>query len=309
VVLRRPLDAVLVLDKPSGMTSNGALQAVKRLYRARKAGHAGTLDPLASGVLPILFGEATKFASFVLDADKEYRATVKLGETTSTADAEGEVIERRKVDLADAEIEAALSRFRGEILQTPPMHSALKRDGRPLYELARAGLKVERAPRPVLIRELRLVVRRAEMIELVVRCSKGTYVRTLAEDVGAALGTGAHLAGLVRTAAGGYRIEQAVGLEELERMQEAERDARLVALDGPLAGLARIDLDTPSADRFRNGQAVEAGAASTRQCAVYGGRGEFLGVGEIGGAGDLRPVRLTACVPPAAGSGRAQAAE
>jgi hypothetical protein len=148
VVLRRPLDAVLVLDKPSGMTSNGALQAVKRLYRARKAGHAGTLDPLASGVLPILFGEATKFASFVLDADKEYRATVKLGETTSTADAEGEVIERRKVDLADAEIEAALSRFRGEILQTPPMHSALKRDGRPLYELARAGLKVERAPRP-----------------------------------------------------------------------------------------------------------------------------------------------------------------
>jgi tRNA pseudouridine55 synthase len=307
-MLRRSLDAVLVLDKASGITSNAALQAVKRLYRANKAGHAGTLDPLARGVLPIMFGEATKFASFVLNADKEYRATVKLGETTSTGDAEGELLERRKVDVTNAEIEAALSRFRGEILQTPPMHSALKRDGRPLYALARAGLTVERAPRPVLISELRLAARAEELVELIVRCSKGTYVRTLAEDIGAALGTGAHLAGLLRTVAGGYRMEQAVTLAELEQMPEAARDARLLALDGPLAGLARIDLDLPSADRFRNGQAVGAAAIAAGRCAVYGGRGEFLGVGEIGEAGDLRPVRLTACRPPV-GPLHSQAAE
>ncbi len=293
-MLRRALDAVLVLDKPSGMTSNAALQAVKRLYRATKAGHAGTLDPLACGVLPIMFGEATKFASFVLDADKEYRATVKLGETTSTGDAEGEIVARRDVEVSDAQIEAALARFRGEIQQTPPMHSALKRDGRPLYALARAGLQVERAPRAVLISELKLTARRGPLIELVVRCSKGTYIRTLAEDIGAALGTGAHLAGLVRTAAGGYRIEQATGLAELERMSEAERDARLLAFDGPLAGLARVDLDASSADRFRNGQSVGAGAALDGPCAVYGKQGEFLGVGEIGQSGVLRPVRLTA---------------
>jgi tRNA pseudouridine55 synthase len=307
-MLRRSLDAVLVLDKPSGMTSNAALQAAKRLYRASKAGHAGTLDPLASGVLPILFGEATKFASFLLEADKEYLATVKLGETTSTGDAEGEVIERRQTDVANDRIEAALARFRGEIMQTPPMYSALKRDGRPLYELARAGLSVERAPRPVVISELSFAGRSGELIELIVRCSKGTYVRTLAEDIGAALGTGAHLAGLVRLAAGGYRIEQAVRLDELEAMAEAERDARLLSLEGLLAGLARIELDTERARRFRNGQPVSGEVAASGRCVVFGGRGELLGVGELGQGGDLRPLRLTAFHPDAPAAGT-QAAE
>src|SRR5512145_1232425 len=193
------VDGVLLLDKPVGVTSNRALQTARRLLNARKAGHTGTLDPMASGLLPVMLGEATKFSADLLDADKSYRATVRLGVTTTTGDGEGEVIERRPVALAPGDVEAALQRLTGAIEQVPPMHSALKREGRPLYELARAGIEVERAPRPVRIDRLQVVERADDALVLDVDCSKGTYVRVLAEDLGRALGCGAHLAALRRT--------------------------------------------------------------------------------------------------------------
>src|SRR5512137_1089082 len=189
------INGVLLLDKPVGVTSNRALQTARRLLNARKAGHTGTLDPMASGLLPVMLGEATKFSADLLDADKSYRATVRLGVATTTGDAEGEVIERRAVAVAAGEVEDALARFTGDIEQVPPMHSALKRDGRPLYELARAGIEVERAARAVRIRSLRLIEQTDDTLVLDVECSKGTYVRVLAEDIGKALGCGAHLAG------------------------------------------------------------------------------------------------------------------
>ena len=290
---RRRLDAVLLLDKPRGLSSSAALQVAKRLFGAQKAGHAGTLDPLASGLLPVLFGEATKFARFGLDSDKEYLAEVRLGATTDTGDAEGGVLERRAVDADDARIARALDRFRGEIDQVPPMYSALKRDGRPLYELARAGKSVERAARQVTIHELEIVERAGDALRLRIRCSKGTYIRQLAADLGAELGCGAYLEGLRRTAAAGYRLEQAVALEELQAMDMAGREARLLPPDGLLAGLPRLELDTEQAGRFLNGQAV-AVAAPAGPCRVYGRSGPLLGVGEAGAAGALRPRRLLA---------------
>src|SRR4029079_13276775 len=207
---RRRLDGILVLDKPAGISSNAALQHAKRLFEAAKAGHSGTLDPLASGVLPVLFGEATKFSSFLLDADKEYLADVRLGVRTKTGDAEGEVISRSAVTIDDAALEPALARFRGEIDQVPPMHSALKYGGRPLYEMARRGVTVPRAPRRVAIHALELIERSGDLLRIRVACSKGTYVRVLAEDLGAALGPGAHLAALRRTIAGRFTLAQAV---------------------------------------------------------------------------------------------------
>ena len=205
------IDGALLLDKPVGLSSNAALQRAKRVFGASKAGHAGTLDPLASGLLLVLLGEATKFAGPLLDADKEYLATVKLGETTTTGDAEGTVLERKAVDVSARELDAVLAKFRGTIDQLPPMHSALKRDGVPLYKLARKGLTVERKPRRVQVHELRLLGFEPPRVELQVRCSKGTYIRSLAEDIGAALGTGAHLAALRRTASGGFSVEDALG--------------------------------------------------------------------------------------------------
>ena len=196
--MRRRLDAALLLDKPIGLSSNAALQAAKRLFRAAKAGHAGTLDPLASGLLLVLFGDATKFAASLLEADKTYLASVRLGVTTSTGDAEGEVTARRAVAVSQPQVEVVLSNFRGTIAQVPPMYSALKVGGQPLYALAREGLSVERSARNVVIHELEFISLQGDLLSLRVRCSKGTYVRTLAEDIGAALGTGAHLAALRR---------------------------------------------------------------------------------------------------------------
>ena len=239
--MRRRLDAALLLDKPVGLSSNAALQAAKRLYRAAKAGHAGTLDPLASGLLLVLFGDATKFARPQLDADKSYLATVQLGVTTTTGDAEGEVVERRTVSVSAPQIEAALEKFRGSIWQVPPMYSALKLEGKPLYLLARQGKVVERRPRTIEIRELEQVSLRRDLLELRVRCSKGTYVRTLAEDIGRALGTGAHLAALRRTAAGGLSVDGATSLEALAAMPEDERERRLLPLETLLSDLPRLD--------------------------------------------------------------------
>src|SRR5689334_9812579 len=222
------LSGVLLLDKPSGPSSNTVLQRVRRLLDAARAGHTGTLDPLASGLLVIALGEATKFSGGLLEADKAYRARVKLGERTSTADAEGEVLSRSAVAVTEGSLRGALERFRGEIQQVPPMYAAIKRDGRPLYEYARRGENVERAPRRVTIRSLELEEFGPDWAVLGVECSKGTYVRTLAEDIGELLGCGAHLAELRRIAVGPFSLRDAVTLDDLERLPQADRRARLL---------------------------------------------------------------------------------
>lgn len=302
--MRRALDGVLLLDKTSGASSNAALQEAKRLYRASKAGHAGTLDPLASGLLPLLFGEATKFAHFALESPKEYLAVVRLGVATSTGDAEGEVIARGDARIEDASIAAALARFRGEIEQIPPMHSALKRDGTPLYRLARKGLTVERAPRRVTIHALDLLHREGEELRLRVRVSKGTYVRQLAVDLGETLGTVAHLSALRRTAVGPFLVEQGVTLEALRGVSEAERDALLLPVEAMLVSLPSVGLEPEQARRFVHGQAVSLAASGRGRCRVIdAGDAVLLGVGLVGENGELRPERLLARSPRGGASG------
>lgn len=286
-------DGALLLDKPLGLSSNAALQKTKRIFGAKKAGHAGTLDPLASGLLLVLFGEATKFAGPLLEDEKEYRARLKLGEKTSTADAEGEILETREVAVSRGEVDAVLARFRGDIEQVPPMHSALKRDGVPLYHLARKGQTVERAPRRVRILELECVEFTPPFLDLRVRCTKGTYVRTLAEDIGDALGTGAHLAALRRTGSGGFRVDGASTLEALEAMPESVRARHLLPLDSLLAGITRAELDPQQEARFRQGQALKPFSGEGLR-AVYGADGRLVGLGQAELGGVLRPVRLLA---------------
>lgn len=290
--MRRRLDGVLLLDKPAGIGSNALLQTVKRLYAAAKAGHAGTLDPLASGLLVVLFGEATKFSQFALDADKEYLARARLGVTTTTADADGEVIERKACTVRTADLEPVLARFRGELEQVPPMYSALKQAGRPLYALAREGREVPRASRRICVYELQLLGYADEDLELRVRCSKGTYVRTLVEDIGRSLGCGAHLAALRRTRSGGFSVEQAVSLDQLQSDPARSRDARLLPVERLLAGLPRVDLAATQAERFASGQALRLEQAPAGQCSVYGLQGKLLGLGEGHAPGELRPRRL-----------------
>ncbi len=286
------MDGAVLLDKPVGVTSNFALQKIKKLFGAGKAGHAGTLDPLASGLLVVLFGEATKFASFLLDEDKEYLATLKLGEKTTTGDAEGAVLQKKAVSVKENEIVPVLARFVGEIEQVPPMHSALKRAGVPLYTLARRGESVERKARRVKILELESRSYENPLLEIRVRCSKGTYVRTLAEDLGEALGTVAHLAALRRTASGRFRVEDASSPEAFAAMSGEERSAKLIGLAALLSGLPRAELDAACAGRFRHGQAVAySGAQAT--CGVYGPLGEVIGLGRCDGEGRLHPLRLT----------------
>jgi len=286
------IDGALLVDKPLGVTSNFVLQKVKKLLKAEKAGHAGTLDPLASGLLIVLFGEATKFAGLLLESEKEYEATLKLGETTSTGDAEGKVLEQKAVSVTEADVREVLKRFLGEIDQVPPMHSALKRDGVPLYKLARKGEKVDRQPRRVRILELECIDLKIPLVELRVRCSKGTYVRTLGEDIGAALGTGAHLAGLRRTGSGRFRIEDAVAVPDLEAMAPSERQGRLLPVDSLLSQLPRVELDAAAEARLRNGQALQLQALPEGVSAVYGPGGGLIGLGRAE-SGTLRPLRLT----------------
>jgi len=293
------MDGALLLDKPLGVSSNRALQEAKKLLGAKKAGHAGTLDPLASGLLLILVGEATKFAGPMLDADKEYLATVKLGVTTSTADAEGAVLEERPVHVSAEQVAAALGRFRGTIEQLPPMHSALKRDGVPLYQLARAGRTVERQARRIEIHELELLQYASPILELRVRCSKGTYIRVLAEDIGAALGTGAHLAALRRTVSGRFHVRDAATLEELRVMPD--RRSALLPLRVLLEGLPSAELDAAAEARLRNGQPLKISGLEEGLCALYRSDGGVIGLGEARPEGVLRPLRLT--------RGLAQAAE
>lgn len=300
--MRRLVDGVLLLDKPKGLGSNAALQRVKRLFRAEKAGHGGTLDPLASGLLPLMFGEATKFASRMLDSDKRYVAHIKLGETTATGDAEGPVLDRRTVQVDDQRIEAALAGFRGPIFQIPPMYSALKVQGRPLYELARSGQTVDRAPRQVELHQLKLLSRSGDCLEVEIECSKGTYVRTLAMDLGEVLGTGAHLSDLRRTGAGRFSIEEAVRLDLLETVpDEASLDACLVPLEQLFLGLPRVELNSAESARFRNGQWLAALAAPEGMCGVFTDRGELIGLADMAPDGVLRALRLRSTCAAASG--------
>jgi tRNA pseudouridine55 synthase len=292
---KRRIDGVLLLDKPRGLSSNAALQRAKRLFGAHKAGHTGTLDPLATGLLPICFGDATKFAQVLLDADKTYAAMLRLGATTTTGDVEGEVVATRPVTASRQEVEALLKRFVGRIAQVPPRHSALKRDGRKYYEYARAGVEIARHAREVEIRELELLSWRSPDLELRVRCGKGTYIRVLAEDIGAALGCGAHLTGLLRTASGGFALADAVTLDDLQQRSEAVRDAALLPVDALVAGLARLDLGDNDATRLVQGQAVVRGGLVDGIVRVYTAGG-FAGVASVAG-GIVRARRLIAQAP------------
>ena len=252
-IKRRPVHGVLLLDKPIGLSSNDALQKAKWLLRAEKGGHTGTLDPLATGLLPLCFGAATKFSQLHLDADKRYEAVVALGVKTTTGDAEGDVLERREVNVSDELLQSVLQQFRGDILQIPPMHSALKKDGKALYEYARAGIEVERVARQVSILELAGEFIDDAAIKIIVKCSKGTYIRTLGEDIGEKLGCGAHLSKLRRIGTGGFDVSQCVTLEALEAMTEDERLACLLPVESLLEGHTRVTLDAENAARFLNG--------------------------------------------------------
>jgi tRNA pseudouridine55 synthase len=286
------VSGVLLLDKPSGPSSNTVLQRVKRLLGAARAGHTGTLDPLASGLLVITLGEATKFSGGLLEADKAYRARVKLGERTSTGDAEGAVLSRSEVAVSESGLRAALERFRGEIEQVPPMHAAIKHHGRPLYTYARRGEHVDRAPRRVAIRQIELEGFEGDAASLFVECSKGTYVRTLAEDLGAELGCGAHLAGLERLAVGPFALERAIGLQDLEALPMSQRRARLLPLQVLLDAWPRLRLGAEGASKFKQGRAI-AVDFDGGDVAVFGADEAFLGTGHVSG-GTLQPKRLIA---------------
>ncbi len=273
-VARRPVHGVLLLDKPLGWSSNDALQKVKWLLRAEKAGHTGTLDPLATGVLPLCFGAATKFSQLQLDADKTYEAVARLGIKTSTGDAEGDVIEERPVRVTEEDIASVLPRFTGPIRQIPPMHSALKKDGKALYEYARAGIEIEREAREVTIYELKMALSGVDVaqaaINIVVKCSKGTYIRTLGEDIGEALGCGAHLSALRRIETGGFTVGQCVTLEALEAMTEEERLNCLMPVDSLLGEHTVVTLDSESAGRFLSGVRRRGSWPANGKIAVYG---------------------------------------
>jgi tRNA pseudouridine55 synthase len=304
---RRQLHGVILLDKPLALTSNDALQKVRRLMRAEKAGHTGTLDPLATGLLPLCFGAATKFSQVSLDADKRYVATLKLGMTTSTGDAEGEILQTRAVTpeaVNGASIAAACAAFTGPIAQIPPMYSALKHQGRALYEYAREGVEIERAARHVTLHAIDILRWQGDELELDVRCSKGTYIRTLAQDIGEHLGCGAHLIGLRRTGSGGVGLDGAVTLDALQAMSEAERDEHLLPADVLLSDWPDVTLSESEAARFLTGLRRRTHLADTAQVRVYGplpasASGEsshdhnrvLLGSAHIKG-GELIPTRL-----------------
>ncbi len=291
--MKRKVDGVLLLDKPVGLSSNIALQKAKRLYRAEKAGHTGTLDPFATGLLPLCLGEATKFSQFLLDADKEYLAVVKLGVRTSSGDPEGDVIAQRPVNVSEAELLAALPRFMGEIEQIPPMHSALKHAGRPLYEYARKGIEIERKARRVTVNELVVESFSGDVCTLRVHCGKGFYVRALADDLGEVLGCGAHLIGLRRTGVGPFKIEQAQSLEDLSALDEVLRDGRLLPADILVHALPDLQLDIEAAWQICHGQAIWLPRLSVgQQYRLYAQDARFLGVGEVNQDGKVAPKRL-----------------
>ncbi len=294
--MRRPVHGVLLLDKPLGLSSNDALQKAKWLLRAEKAGHTGTLDPLASGVLPLCFGAATKFSQLQLDATKTYAATLRLGQKTSTGDAEGSVVAERPVAVTAEQVAAVQRQFMGPIQQVPPMHSALKKDGRALYEYARAGLEVERAPRQVHIHELNMALvldaPGGAAIEMIVRCTKGTYIRTLGEDIGEALGCGGHLTMLRRTGTGHFGVADAITLADLEALDEPARLARLLPVSALLADHTPVMLAGEDAGRFLSGLRRRGTWADSDRIAVFGASPRALLGSAHAKAGELIPGRL-----------------
>lgn len=290
---RSAVDGVLLLDKPVGPSSNAVLQRVKHLLGAARAGHTGTLDPLASGLLLIGLGQATRFCGEMLEADKLYRAHLKLGERTSTGDTEGEVLARRDVQVTRDKLLAVLQEFLGEIEQVPPMHAAIKHRGRPLYAYARRGEDVPRAPRRVAIRRFELEEFVSASAVLLVECSKGTYIRALADDIGEALGCGAHLAGLQRLAAGPFTLNGAIGMEAFEALPQGERLKHLLLPEVLLGSRPRLTLTGPAAASFRQGRPVAVDSACGR-VAVFGEKGVLIGTGEVDTQGLLRPGRLVA---------------
>ena len=291
--IKKNVNGVLLFDKPLGFSSNQALQKVKWLYSAAKAGHTGTLDPLATGLLPICLGEATKFAQYVTDADKTYFATFKLGATTTTGDAEGEVLTTAPVNVTQAQFQAACTQFIGEISQLPPMYSALKHEGKALYEYARAGVDIERQPRLISINNIVVDSFDTNIASITVTCSKGTYIRTLAEDIGAALGCGAHLIGLRRTETAGYLIAQAVTIEQLEALSMEARTALLLPVDSAIESLPKLILNADAAYFIMQGQAVwQAGKVPNSDLRLYDENNGFIGLGYLQDDGKIAPKRL-----------------
>jgi tRNA pseudouridine55 synthase len=291
------IHGILLLDKPLGLSSAGAVARVKRLFNARKAGHTGSLDPLASGLLPICFGEATKFAAQLLDADKTYRVTVRLGERTASADRESEVIERRELPpYSSQQLAQALADFPREYAQVPPMHSALKQDGKPLYEYARAGITRERAARAIVIHELRLLDWQAPDLSFDVRCTKGTYIRVLAEDLAKQLGTIGHLAALRRLGVVPFGAEPQWSLEALDSMSPAQRQEVLLPVDAALTSWRRLNLSAGGVAAFRQGQTIAIPAEAPGTVRIYAEGLGFLGLGEIEAVGRLVPLRLISSV-------------
>ena len=294
----RDVHGVFLLDKPQGMSSNDIMQKVKRLFQANKAGPTGALDPLATGMLPICLGEATKFSQFLLDSDKRYFVTAKLGERTDTSDAEGQVVETREVNVLEGDILAALPQFRGDILQVPTMFSALTHNGKPLYEYARQGITVEREARPITIFELKFVEYQAPYLSLEVHCSKGTYIRTLVDDLGEVLGCGAHVSVLRRLAVGDYPVEEMMPIEELQLLAESfpqqELDRLLLPMDTAVASLAALNLTESQTKAVKFGQRVkfENGEQVYGLVRLFSNTQQFLGVAEITADNVIRPNRM-----------------
>jgi tRNA pseudouridine55 synthase len=292
--LRREIDGVFLLDKPLGFSSNQALKKIQWLFNAKKAGHTGTLDPMASGLLPICLGEATKFSHRLLDANKTYIATIQLGITTSTGDQEGEVILKKEVVFNKAQLEDILKKFIGDITQVPPMYSALKFEGKPLYEYAREGIEIERKSRQIKIYDIKLIKMEESVITIEVLCSKGTYVRTLAEDIGQALGCGAHLKGLERTQTGNFQLSDALSIEALEGMTMASREKELMPIDALLDELLSIQLTETETEAIKKGQSIDFNSKNDKEVRLYSASGQFVGVGQPDLQGRLFPKRLIA---------------
>jgi tRNA pseudouridine55 synthase len=295
--VKRNINGVLLLDKPLGFSSNQALQKVKWLFQAAKAGHTGTLDPLATGLLPICLGEATKFAQYVTDADKTYIATVKFGATTTTGDAEGEVIANRDVRFTRAQLESACQSFLGEISQVPPMYSALKFEGKALYEYAREGVDIERQSRLVTIADITITHFEVDVAEITVKCSKGTYIRTLAEDIGNALGSGAHLIGLRRIETAGYELADAITIDQVEqKIKDTPVEALqslLLPIDSAIVHLPALTLNDDAAHYLMQGQAVwVSGKIPNGEMRLFDENSRFLGLGFLQEDGKIAPKRL-----------------
>lgn len=289
---REFLNGVLLLNKPVGLTSNTALQKAKRLLNAQKAGHTGTLDPFADGLLPLCYGEATKFSHYLLDADKTYHAVMQLGVTTTTGDPEGEILNTRAVNVSRDEVLAALSRFLGEIEQIPPMHSALKHQGRPLYEYARAGIEIERPPRRVTIHTLELIECALPQVSFRVRCSAGTYIRTLAQDIGEVLGCGAHLTALTRTASGLFGLTDAHTLAHLEALSPDERRLLLLPSDCLVQHLPEIELEEAACRALCQGRQVDSQHAAIELARIYDTARQFIGLAQVDQHGMIVSRRL-----------------